>query len=46
MNKYVVFTSLGDYHVYARTVLEAKDKVFRLTFGRVPLTSMTVEARQ
>lgn len=45
MNEYVVFTPNGDYHIFAKSREQAKDAVFKLTFGKVSKDSMTVEVK-
>lgn len=46
MNEYVVFTPNGDYHIFAKSREQAKDAVFKLTFGRVSKDLMTVEVKK
>jgi len=40
MNKYIVYTSVGEYVVWADSHSQARRKVYDITFGRA--TDMTV----
>lgn len=43
--KYTVYTAAGIYHVTASSREGAKDAVYKLTFGRVSPSDMSVEVR-
>ncbi len=42
MNRYIVYTSVAEYHVVASSESAARRHVYRLTLGRVPFADMRV----
>lgn len=43
--QYIVFTYLGDYHIYANSKEDAKRTVFNLLCGKIRYEDMTVEVK-